>query len=335
MTTIKEIAERAGTSYSTVSRALNDKKGVSAEFRRQILDLAEEMNYFPHSSARALVRNRVGVLGVVITRTGEFAFQNPFYTHMLMGLSATINSSDYRLLLTLNGQGSYAALFQRRLVDGLIIVGNRTDDPNLSDLVKNHIPAVVVPGLPKDSVLDIPSVTAENYDIFRRAMKYLIDLGHHRIAFITGKMNSLFTIDRVIAYGEVLREHGIAVRPEYLRESDFSKTDGFTFMGHLLDLPEPPTAVVCMNDLITPGALHQIYQRGLTVPGDISVLAIGCSENFELYHPPITVIRTRVTEVGKIASRMLIQQIEDGVCERRHVAVDSELVIRESTGVPA
>lgn len=335
VTTIKEIAERAGTSYSTVSRALNNKKGVSEEFRRHILGIAEEMHYFPHSPAQALVRNRVGVLGVVIPRTGEFAFQNPFYTHILMGLSATINRSDYRLMLSLNGRDSYTAMFRRRQVDGLIIVANRTDDPNLPELLESGIPVVAVPGLPKDSALDIPSVATENYQSFRRAMKYLVDLGHQRIAFITGKMNSLFTIDRVTAYAEVLHENGIPLRPEYLRESDFSKTDGFTYMGHLLDLPEPPTAVICMNDLVTPGALHQIYQRGLKIPGDISVVAIGCSENFDLYNPPITAIRTHVNEVGKLASQMLIRQIEDGVCEHRHIVVDSELVIRESTSSPA
>lgn len=333
MPTIKQIAQKAGVSYSTVSRALNGKRGVRPESRELILKIAKEMNYFPHSSAKALVKNRVGVIGVVIPRTSEFAFQNPFYSHILLGFSQVANQNNYKLMLSINSRESYASLYHRRLVDGILVVANRTDDERIPELVEMNIPAVAVPGYPADSDIDITEVNSENYQSVHRAVSYLISLRHRKIAFILGKSNSYYTIERLKAYCDALAEHDLPVRKEYLAESDFSKTDAYRLMGNLLDLPEPPSAVICINDSVTPGALHQIKSRGLRAPQDISVVAIGCSDNFELYDPPLTTIRTQVVEVGRAAAQCLIDIIEKGSCPDRRIVIPSDLIIRESTGV--
>lgn len=333
MPTIKQIAQEAGVSYSTVSRALNGKEGVRPELRELILGIAKKMNYFPHSSAKALVKNRVGVIGVVIPRTSEFAFQNPFYSHILLGLSQVANQNDYNLMLSINSQESYASLYHRRLVDGILVVANRTDDERIPELVEMNVPAVVVPGYPANAAIDITQVNSENYQSVHRAVSYLVSLGHCNIAFILGKKNSYYTIERLRAYCDALAEHGLPLREQYLAESDFSKTDGYRLMGTLLDLPEPPSAVICINDSVTPGALHQIKSRGLRAPQDISVVAIGCSDNFELYDPPLTTIRTRVVEVGQAAAQCLIDIIEKGSCPDRRIVIPSDLIIRESTGI--
>ena len=332
MTTIKQIAQKAGVSYSTVSRALNRKGGVRPQVRGRIEQLAREMNYFPHSLAKALVKKQVGVVGVVIPRASEFAFQNPFYSHILLGLGAVANQKGLHLLLSINSQSSYAELFQRRLVDGIVVVANRMDDDQIPLLMEQGIPTVVVPGYDPESRIDVPSANSENYQSVYRAVSYLISLGHRNIAFILGEMNSWYTKERLAAYRAALADHALPFNPEYTVESDFSRDDAFRLMGKLLDLPQPPTSVICINDLVTPGALHQIKSRGLRVPQDLSVLAIGCSDNFELYDPPLTTIRTRVTAVGRAAITSLIQLIETGACAKRHVVIPSDLIVRESTG---
>ena len=106
LTTIKEIAKRAGVSYSTVSRSLNNKKGVRADIREAVQKIAKETGYFPHSSAQALVKNRVRVLGIIITRTGEFAFQNPYYSQVFMGISEVATKLRYNLMLSINEKTS-------------------------------------------------------------------------------------------------------------------------------------------------------------------------------------------------------------------------------------
>ncbi|OPY84683.1 MAG: HTH-type transcriptional repressor CytR [Smithella sp. PtaU1.Bin162] len=331
MTTIKEIAKRANVSYSTVSRALNNKKGVRAEIRERVNKIANEINYFPHSSAKALVKKRVGVLGIIMTRTGEFAFQNPYYSQILMGISDVATNSGYHLMLSINEKKSYVDLFLRRMVDGILVIGNRLDDELLPDLAKKGVVAVVIPGLLEGAKIDIPSVNSENYQSVYRAVAYLLDLGHRKIAFILGMMNSKYSVERFQAYQAAFRDHGLSYDPRYIVESDFSKTDGFRMMGRLLDLQDRPSCVICINDSVTPGALKQINGRGLKIPEDISVVAIGSSEVLDLYEPALTTIKISVTEIGQTAAQMLIQLIEKGNCPEKHVVIPSEFIIRDST----
>ena len=331
MPTIKEIAKKAGVSYSTVSRALNDKKGVRADLRGLIKKIANDISYLPNSSAKALVENRVGVIGLIIPRTGEFAFQNPFYSQMLLGISEVANKHDYNLMLSINEKKSYAALYFRRLVDGVMVIGNRLDDEHIAELEEKGVPAVVVPGFLKDSQIDIASVNSENFRCVYRAVSYLLDLGHRKIAFILGMLNSKYSVERFNAFQAAFKDRGLAYVPDYIVESDFSKTDGFRLMGRLLDLPERPSCVICINDTVTPGALRQINLRGLRIPEDISVVAIGSSDIFDLFQPPLTTIKTSVAKIGQTAAQMLIQMIENGFCLERHVVIPSELIIRDST----
>lgn len=331
LSTIKEIAKRAGVSYSTVSRVLNSKKGGRADTRERINNIAKEINYFPHSSAKALVKKRVGVLGIIITRTGEFAFQNPYYSQILMGISAVASMNNYNMMLSINEKISYVDLYYRRMIDGILVIGNRLDDELLYNLTNADVKAVVIPGLLNDSKIDIPSVNSENYQSVYRAVSYLIDLGHRRIAFILGMMNSKYSVERFKAYQAAFNAHGLSYDSRYIVESDFSKTDGFRMMGKLLDLHERPSCVICINDSVTPGALKQLNSRGLKIPEDMSVVAIGSSEILDLYEPALTTIKISVTEIGQTATKMLIQLIENGSCPERHIVVPSEFIIRDST----
>ncbi len=333
MTTIKGIAKRAGVSYSTVSRALNQKKGVRPEVRQSILELAREMRYFPNSKAKALVEKRVGVIGVVISRTSEFAFQNPYYSHVLLGLSSVAAENDYRIMLSINEQESYSALYHRCLVDGLVVVANRMDDERIPQLVDEKIPAVAIPGYLPNYQVNIASVNSENFHSVYRAVSYLIGLGHKNIAFILGQMNSKYTVERLEAYKAAFKDKNLKVNPEYIRESNFTKRDGFRLMGQLLDLPNPPSAVLCITDAVTPGALHQIACRGLKIPEDISVVAIGCSDNLELFQPPLTTIKIPAVQVGENAARILFELIENGETQDKHLVIPSDLIVRESTDV--
>jgi LacI family transcriptional regulator len=333
LTTIKEIAKRAGVSYSTVSRALNNKKGVRPDLRGLISKIADDTGYFPDSTAKALVKKRLGVLGIIITRTGEFAFQNPYYSQILMGISEVATRCEYNLMLSINEKKSYISLYFRRMVDGLLVIGNRLDDELLVEVEKRKVPAVIVPGFLEDAKIDLPSVNSENIQSVYRTVNYLLDLGHRKIAFILGQMNSKYSVERFRAYQAAFRDRGLAYDPRYIVESDFSKTDGFRAMGQLLDLTDRPSCVLCINDSVTPGALKQISTRGLRIPKDISVVAIGSSETLDLYQPALTTIKIPVTQIGQAAAQMLIRLMEGETIPERHIVIPSELVIRDSTSI--
>ena len=331
--TIKEIAKIAGVSYSTVSRALNHKKGVGKKKREGIVRLAEQLGYFPNSSARALVKKQVGVIGVVIPRSAEFTFQSPFFSQILMGISTLAREHGYHQLLSINDPESYASLYYRHLVDGLIVVGNRFDDPNIAELEEKGIPSVVIPGFPDESSRTIATVNSENFKSVQRAVTHLIELGHRRIAFILGQMTSKYSLERLQAYQAAFRIHHLEYDPRYVVESDFSKPDAYRLMGELLDRSVPPTAVICINDTVTFGALYQINHRNLRIPDDISLVAIGGSDLLDLYAPSLTTIRIPVARIGKSAAKLLIQMAETGRSLNKHLIIPSKFVIGESTGI--
>jgi LacI family transcriptional regulator len=252
---------------------------------------------------------------------------------VLLGISELARQHDYHLMLSINDKKNYASFYYRRMVDGIIVIGNRVDDRNVFELEEKKIPSVVVPGFPDDSNHHIASVNTENVRCVHRAVSYLISLGHRKIAFILGKMNSLYSIERMQAYQAAFKDNKLSYDPKYLVESDFSKADGFRLMGELLDLPDPPSAVICINDTVTPGALQQINSRGLKIPKDISVIAIGCSDIFDLFETSLTTIKTPVVKIGQTAVHVLIQLIETGRCADKHIVIPSEFIIRESTDV--
>lgn len=299
-----------------------------------MIKIANELNYFPHSSAKALVQNRLGVLGVIMPRTSEFVFQNPFYSHILLGLSSIADHHQYQLMLSINNQVDVASLYYRRQVDGMIVIANRVNDQTLMKLYEDSIPVVAVPGFPPDSGICIPSVNSENTKSVYRCVDYLMGLGHCRIGFILGMPDSWYSIERLAAFQKAYADNGLEYDENLVKESDFSKKAGFRCMGELLDMPHPPTGVICMNDSITIGALHQIHSRKLRVPEDISVLAIGSSDMYELFNPPLTAIKTPVIEVGKTAANLLINIIEKKPLSEKNVVIDADLIIRESTGAP-
>jgi len=331
LTTIKEIAKQASVSYSTVSRALNNQKGVRADIRKLVHKIAKETGYVPHSSAQALVKNRVRVLGIIINRTGKFAFQNPYYSQVFMGISEAATKHNYNLMLSINEKKSYVDLYFRRLVDGVILVGNRLDDELVNELEEKKVPSVLIPGFLDHSKNDIPSVNSENFKSAYRAVDYLLNLGHRKISFILGMMNSKYSVERFQAYQAAFKDHGLAYDPQYIVESDFTKTDGFHVMGRLLDLPDRPSAVLCINDTVTPGALSQINARGLKIPDDISIVAISSSDFLDLYQPALTIINNNAALIGQTASEMLIKLIEIGYCPEKHAVIPSEFIIRDST----
>lgn len=332
MSNILQIAKKANVSCSTVSRALNGRKGVSDEVRAKIVKIAQELDYYPDSSARALVSKRVGVIGLIIPRTSEYAFTSPYYSNILLGISAVVTQRGYQLMLVINEQRSYAAFYHRRMVDGIIVVGHLFDDQRIFELTESGIPSVVVPGFIEDSPKNPLSVNSENYEPNYAAVNHLIELNHRHIAYILGQRNSKYSVERLNAYQDALRENGLEIREEYTPFSDFSVTDGFQIMGKLLDLPAPPTAVLCINDSISIGALDQIKARNLSIPDELSVVVTCASDILSHYDPPLTAIHVPVVSVGKAAADALIQLVENGTVSDPPPPIPSIFTIRKSTG---
>lgn len=332
MATILEIARLANVSCSTVSRALNGRKGVGDKLRAKIVDLAQELNYYPDSTAQALVSKRVGVIGLIIPRTSEYTFTSPYYSHILLGVSTVATQHHYQLMLVINEQESYAAFYHRRLVDGILLVGNDYDDPKIFEVAECGIPSVAVPGVIQGSSRSPISINSENYEPNYQAVKHLIELNHRRIAFVLGKPKSCYTVERLEAYKNALKDHGLPFREEYVATSDFSVADGYRITGRLLDLPQPPTAVIFINDSTSIGGLDQIKARKLKIPEQLSVIVTCASDILSHYDPPLSAVKVPVVSVGQAATETLIQIIETGSAPGQQPSFPAKFVVRQSTG---
>jgi LacI family transcriptional regulator len=202
--TIKDIAQKAGVSIATVSRAINQEDGLSSATREKILAISRQLRYYPNLQARGLVAKKPEAVGIVIPQSSEFALSNPYYNEILKGVGAKINENGQYLVLSFLQRENYARMYHSRLAAGLVVLANRIDDPGIEEARKSRIPMVLIPGDPLKK--DVPSVDGDNYDGVRQAMEHLIQLGHREIAFLRGPMNSKYTLERVAAFRRILKQ---------------------------------------------------------------------------------------------------------------------------------
>lgn len=333
MTTIKEIARQLNVSASTISRALNGKRGVSDTLREQIVALSNKLGYYPDSNATALVKKRVGVLAAVIPRDADFVFTTPFFPRILLGINRAANKLGYNILLSTGVDKDFCSLYHRKLVDGLLVLGNRVDDRKVLELADSDIPNVLVPGFPEGEGPELITVDGENIQSVRRTVNYLCSMGHKRIAFIAGAPNSKYSIERVEGYELGMADNGLSIKKDLVIDSDFSVPDGSLRMAQLLQLPKLPTAVLAINDAVTIGAMQEIERWGLRIPEDISLVAVFGSDALDGHNPSVTSVRIPTVEIGEKAVELLVKQIEGESIRDRKVVFQTDLVVRESTGI--
>jgi LacI family transcriptional regulator len=338
---IHELARLSGVSVGTVSRALNGYTDVRAETRERILRIAQELDYTPSASARTLVTQRSHVVGVFLeTGEGHPDLQHPFFHEVLGGIKAFAGPAGYDLLLFAserpgNGFGAHSYLKRCRHhnVDGAVLMGLDADDPELRRLVRSDVATVGV-----DIDLEGPvttSVASDNEAGAAAAVRHLHDLGHRRIAHITGLLDKRPGAERLRGYRHELQRLGITPRDEYVRFGDFYVESGHRAMQALLALDEPPTAVVAAADLTALGAIHAAAEAGLEVPRDVSVVGFDDIQLARYLQPPLTTLRQAKASLGREAGRALIRHIEEEPDVPAAVTLPVELIVRGSTAAPA
>jgi len=341
-TTIKELARRSGVSIGTVSRALNGYADVSEATRERVLQLARELNYAPAAAARTLVTSRSNVIGVFLeTGEGHPDLQHPFFHEVLVGLKDTLGKGGYDLLLFASespqgGLGEHSRLSRCRQhhVDAVAVMGLPHDDAQLRELARSSVPCVGV-----DVEVFGPAssyVMSDNVDGGHRATAHLVQLGHRRIATICGRLDTRPGVDRLRGYRDGLAEGALGYRDEYVRGGDFYVESGRAAAHELLALDEPPTAIFAAADLMAAGVLQAAAERGLSVPGDLSI--VGFDDIMHAAHlgPGLTTIRQDKTGLGTTAGQAILAAVagEDGGSPEP-ATLPVSLVQRGTTGPPA
>lgn len=303
--TITDVANRAGVTRAAVSFALNGQPGVSAATRERIMAIAAEMGFQPSSAARALSNGDAGAFGLVIGRPAATLGFEPFYMQFVSGIQAALSPGHIALLLTLAEDqateiAAYKAWWAQRRVDGVLVVDLQRHDPRIAVLEQLRLPAVAV-GNPAASG-PFPAIWGDDARTMNTVVRYLADLGHRRIARVSGISRYLHTQIRTDAFGEATRAAGVEA---VVAEADFTSEHGAEATRNLLQSDRPPTAIVYDNDLMAVAGLGQAQQMGLEVPADLSIVAWDDSVLCELVHPPLTAMHRDIAELGAEAARRL------------------------------
>lgn len=332
--TLKDIARETGYSVTTVSRALNDYDDVSPATKALIRRAAQRLGYHPNVTAQRLQRRRTDTLGFVIPTFGP-RFSDPFFSEFLAGIGNEAAAHGYDLLVSTRPPGpeemeTYRHLVHGKRVDGLLVVRTRRHDERVAYLHEVAFPFVAFGRT--ELGIEHPFVDEDGRAGLALITQHLIDLGHRRIAYITADPEFMFAHLRLLGYRETLERNGVRVDEALIVPGDLTQRSGRQAAYHLLDLPDPPTAIMAANDLMALGAMAAIQARGLNVGTDVAVTGFDDIPLAEHFHPPLTTVRQPIYQIGKMVCQMLIRLLQGNPLEETHVILQPTLVVRASTG---
>jgi len=328
---MREVAERAGVAMSSVSRVLSGHPDVSPAMSERVMQAVEELDYRPDILAQSLRRRETLSVGFVV---GDIS--NPLIAEIITGAESALHASGYSMLLT-NSRGdphleaAHVRLLARRRVDGLVIsLLDESHKEALAALRELDIPVVVLDRtVPAE--LPVSRVLSDHRSGMKAAALHLLGLGHRRLGLIAGAPVRP-TLERRAGIEDALGEYGLP--PAYtVDEGVLSVEHGGAAMRRLLDLAEPPTAVVAGGNQLMLGALRVVSERGLTLGRDLSF--VGCDDVAitDLYQPPVAVVRRDNVAMGRTAAELLLARLRDDAAPS-DVVLPTEFVARRSCGPP-
>jgi LacI family transcriptional regulator len=343
-TTIKDVAEEAGVSISTVSLALNDKGYVSPDTRARIQGAAKHLGYVARPAARQLAKQETGNIGFVL-RADHFARSEPFYTHVFLGTEFEADRHDlYVLLATIPEDytpGEQTPRFLRqRNVDGVLVAG-KVDLAFLEEVEAANLPMVLIDFENHHH----PSVAIDNQSGARSAVQHLLDLEHENIAFVGADMQHPGLLARLDGYRLALSAAGLPINPTLIITKTNGNPDRETgkMLGERLIAMDPrPTAVFCVNDALALGILDVALMNDIAVPESLSIVGFDDVTGARIAAPALTTVRVFKEQLGELALRYLTELMGGSVDTsdrfRRgshNIKVPTELVVRDSSARPA
>jgi LacI family transcriptional regulator/LacI family repressor for deo operon, udp, cdd, tsx, nupC, and nupG len=334
---IQDIAEAAGVSHSTVSRALHDSDLIRPEVRQRIQQLAHAMGYTPNAVAQSLKGQRTNTVGLVITSIAD-----PFAGRVVRGIEEIAQANRISLLLSVSHNDPEREMeiietFHRRRVDGVISATAQIRGPYVERLAQIKMPTVLINQQAESEADRLHSVDADDYAGAQQAVEHLLALGHRKIGYLGVGNRTRSNRRRFAGYCDTLSSAGIAVDAQWVRIAPTVNNaraddvlDGQAMLPELL--PTGVTAVFCYNDLIAVGVLMACREHGYDVPAQLSVVGYDDVDIARYVTPSLTTIHQPKLRLGEMAMQMLLDILEGRPVQSRVLAND--LVVRESTTAP-
>jgi len=331
---IKDIAEAAGVSHSTVSRALSDSPLVKAETKARIQYLAQEMGYSPDAIARSLVTQRTYTVGVVVTTIAD-----PFVAEVVQGIEDMAQENGYSVILASSAseperEVAAVEMLRAKRVDSVIVTSSRVGALYLEHLERIGVPVVLVNNHNEQSGRYTFSVSVDNRHGGHMATSHLIERGHCRIGYVSGPADHSDDAERLAGYCQALDEAGIPFDPALIVPGNGRLDGGERALRTLVRLAELPTAIFCYNDMTAIGLMSAARQAGLSVPEDLAVVGFDDIPLAAYIYPSLTTVAQPQRDMGRQAMNMTLTLVtaDDSTTPFSDVVVRGELVVRESSG---
>lgn len=332
MATMKQVAERAGVSTSTVSHVINNTRVVSDEVRERVLSIIAEMRYIPSAVARSLKNDRTGTIGMMVPNNS-----NPYFAELIQGIEDAAFKVGYNVILCNayddpKKQAAYLRVLMEKRIDGLILVASGADE-ELSALLRHQpIPMVLVDR--EVAGVDADYIESDHERGSYLATKYLLELGHRDIGCVSGPIDLPPSRNRVVGYLRALKEAGVRFRLDLLVRSDFTSEGGYAAFRQLLSLKRPPTAIFASNDLMAIGGLSAASEMQVQVPAQLSVVGYDDIALASFTTPRLTTVVQPKYEMGQRITNVLIDRIMGTTLPPQHVQMETRLEVRQSTAPP-
>lgn len=334
MVSLDEVAQLAGVSSATVSRALSGRGHVSATTKQRVFDAAESLGYVVSSAASTLASGRSRSIGVITPNLDRW-----FFNSVLAGISNTLTRAGYDLTLyNVTGDPQlrreiFSAFLRRRRVDGVIVVALELDEWETQQLKELELPVIVLGG----SLYELPSMSVDDEGLTRLATEHLLALGHERIGYMGG--DEVFDVDyhvptqRRQGFNAALQVFGIEPNERLVRAADFTVAGGYQAAKQLFGSPESSTmtALVAASDEMAMGAILAAKDLGVQVPHQVSVVGVDGHELGELFG--LTTVDQQPVVQGRTAAEHILRRVQgEG---NGGIELPYELVVRTTTAVPA
>lgn len=329
---LKDIAEYLNISVSTVSRVINNKDRVDDMTREKVLKALKQFEYHPNEIARSLKSKNTKAIGVIVPD-----ISNNYFAMVIKGIEAVIRQHGYYVIICnsdadLEKEEEYTNLLYKRSISGLIIaIGGRKAD--FLDLYKkSNIPVVFIENLPRVEG-NYDYVTVDNVKAIRELTNHLINIGHRKLAMITGPLKESVSEERLAGWKKALVEHNISIKKRWIGIGDFTKESGYKIMQGFLKHEEVPTAIIAANNFLGYGAMHAIMDAGLKIPDDIALVCFDAIDFVGLIKPQLTSIIQPAEDIGKIAGEIIMRKIQHfGTKVVEKIILEPKLEIKESCG---
>jgi LacI family transcriptional regulator len=327
--TIQDVAKTAGVSVSTVSRVLNGKVDVASETQDRIRSVIDDLGYTTNLAARSMRSFKKNMVGLIMP---DIAY--PFAIEVMKGVNRAIAESEFDLLVYTTGdvrksgrashEQKYVSLLNNSITDGVIIVAPVTGEFSTDAPIVSIDPLMSEP--------NYASVHATNYQGAMDVMNYLLGLRHRRIGFISGRAELESSNRRLKGYRDALQKAGISLDEQLVASGDYTTETGVICAHELLSFEDPPTAIFASNDQSAMGVFQVAQEMGLRIPEDLSV--IGFDNIMESKYMGLTTVDQFISEMGFVATQMLIKLINGEALDSQTYQMQTQLVIRSSCQTP-